>query len=195
MGKREILLLAGTTFLALAAVGTIFGLKHFSGTTSKASLEGKNAPAHIRLSDVSPTEATISWSTEEEDYGFISYGETPSLGITAQTEGKELVQSVTLSNLSPETTYYYKVGVGEEIYGDGVNAWSFTTPKTDKVAADAETDTGTGTKPAGQKPSPDTAITTEAELIEALGTANPKYDLNGDGKVNTIDLTIFRDSQ
>jgi len=195
MGKREVILLAGTTFLALAAVGTIFGLKNFSGTRSEASLEGKNVPENIKL-EVLPTEATITWTTGKAAYGFVSYGKTMSLGITAQTDSASTVQSVALAGLESETTYYYKVGVGDSIYGsngteeDTDIPYSFTTPKADSVAADD----GTGVAKEGD-PESTTVTITETELIAAMGTTNATYDLNGDGKVNSIDLTIFRDSQ
>jgi len=182
MEKKKIFVLAGTGLLGITTLGLVVGLKYFSGTTSQASID-ENPPSSIRLAEVSPTSATITWTTSKEAYGFVSYGETMSLGKTVQTEGKTPPHSVTLEPLLPGTTYHYKIGVGEQVSED---TYSFTTPKSD-AAATAEEPTVTEEPPIGM----DTAVT-EDNLKKAIGTDNPKFDLNGDGTVNAIDLMILR---
>ena len=186
MGKKKILILAGTGFSILATIGIVFGLKYLGGTNPKASVS-ENPPQNIRLSEVAPTEASITWTTEEPDYGFVSYGETMSLGRTVQTEERSTVHSIALSHLSPGTTYYYKVGVGGEIYDNEGIPYSFTTPKS-----------GISESPTEEEPTPKpTSKSTdktrlEENLKKAIGTDAPEYDLNGDGVVNAIDLMILR---
>lgn len=182
MEKKKVLIFAGTGFLILAAVGIAFGFKYFRGTTPKASVS-ENPPQNIRLSEVTPIRATVTWTTEKPDYGFVSYGETMSLGRTAQTEEQGAVHSITLSHLTPGTTYYYKVGVGEQIYDNEGVPYSFTTPK------------GSLPEPVTEEvPTPESTsgADLEASLKKAVGTDSPEYDLNGDGIVNAIDLMILR---
>lgn len=188
MKKKETLLLIGTIVLGLGAVGTIIGLKKFSGTSPKASQE--NPPQNIRLEEVNPTSATISWTTREPAFGFISYGESMSLGKTVQSGEKATVHTATVPNLNPETTYYYKVGVGEEIFDNEGVPYSFTTPK---KAAAAPQKISPSPKQASPSPTPkESAAKTEEDFRNAIGSGNPEYDLNGDGAVNSVDVMLFR---
>lgn len=174
MEKRRIFILAGTGLLAFTTIGVALGSKYLRGVTSKATIS-ENKPRNIRLAEVTSTSATISWTTDEPDYGFVSYGETMNLGKTVQTESRSTIHSTTLSHLSPGKTYYYKIGVGEKIYDNEGIPYSFTTPKgeSQKEASTSEADP-------------------EEALKKAIGTDNPEYDLNGDGIVNAIDLMILR---
>lgn len=201
MKKKETILLIGTIVLALGAVGTIIGLRKFRGTGSKASQE--NQPRNIRLEEVNPKSATISWTTSEPAYGFVSYGETMSLGNTVQTGERATVHTATVPNLTPGTTYYYKVGVDEEIFDNEGVPYSFTTPKDSGEAEETPQETTEGapmpetteaTEAAQQPtPSPETTSTkTEEDFKNAIGTNDPEYDLNGDGVVNSVDVLLFR---
>jgi len=187
MKKKEIIILGVIIFLGLAAVGTIFGLKRFRNPESEAEL--KNPPQNIRLNEVKPKSATITWSTEEPAQGFVAYGESMSLGKTVQTGEKSTVHTASLTNLSPGTTYYYKVGVGEELFDNEGVPYSFTTPKGELAASPTPT-----TVPQTET-QPETTEVTEKALKNAMGTDNPDYDLNEDGIVNSLDLMLFRKNQ
>ncbi len=194
MKKKETILLIGTIILALGAIGTIIGLRKFSGTGSKASQE--NQPKNIRLEEVNPTTATISWTTKEPAYGFVSYGETMSLGSTVQTGEKATVHTATLPNLSAGTTYYYKVGVGEEVFDNEGVPYSFTTPKETASKKTAEPTTEEELPKSSFEESattPESVTTkTEEDYRQAIGKGDPEYDLNGDGVVNSLDILLFR---
>ncbi len=209
MNKKKILLITGIIFLTLALVGVVLGLRFFRQPESKASPE--NRPQNIRLDDVTATSATISWTTETPAYGFVSYGQTMSLGNTVQADQRAAVHTVTIPNLSPQTTYYYKIGVGDEIYDNDGVPYSFTTPPPSARDASPETEETEESPTPGfsdeeEQESTESAervepggeeATTEAELSEsaikeAMGTDNPEYDLNGDGVVNTLDLLLYR---
>mgnify|MGYP001058957942 CR=1 FL=1 len=198
MNKKETLLLIGTIVLGLGAVGTILGLKKFSGTRSKASQE--NQPKNIRLEEVNPTSATISWTTKEPAYGFVSYGESMSLGNTVQTGEKATVHTATVPNLTAGTTYYYKVGVGEEIYDNEGVPYSFTTPKDTTTKKEPAEETATSafqeeTEQESQEQEATDSAKTEEDFKNAFGTENAEFDLNGDGKVTVLDLLMFRKQQ
>ncbi len=62
---------------------------------------------------------TVTWRTDAASTGRIEFGETPSLGQVAYDDRGEDVASrvhhVTLTRLTPDTTYYYRVHAGGAI--------------------------------------------------------------------------------
>ncbi|MEA2020245.1 MAG: fibronectin type III domain-containing protein [Patescibacteria group bacterium] len=210
MKKKKTLLIIGIVFLTLALAGIVLGLKFFRSPDSKASPE--NRPQNIRLDEVTATSATISWTTETPAYGFVSYGKTMSLGNTVQADQRAAVHTVTIPNLSPQTTYYYKIGVGEEIYDNDGVPYSFTTPKESGTQDPLEASDGADLEeplPTEEQLERETTSSADieeeeesepAEQIElseqvirdAIGTDDPRYDLNGDGIVNAIDVLLYR---
>lgn len=82
-------------------------------------------PQQMRITNLSDTALTVSWITDQPASGFLSFGETSSLGQTqldyrdreSEGTGVYLTHYVTLSNLKPETIYYFKIGSGKELFG------------------------------------------------------------------------------
>lgn len=63
------------------------------------------------LSSVTANSATISWTTNVPSNGYVQYGNTTSLGqMTPWINQVSTQHSFTLSNLTPGTTYYYRIG-------------------------------------------------------------------------------------
>lgn len=96
------------------------------------------SPQDIQTTNISDSSLTVSWITDQPTSGFISFGETPSLGQTSLDDrdretaitGAYLTHHVTLSSLKPETVYYFKIGSGQKLFGkDGENFQTQTTPK------------------------------------------------------------------
>lgn len=116
-----IILLAIGTFLGVFLVNKqqIFKL----GASSDA------APKDIRVSNISDSAITISWITDLETEGFVLWG-TSENDITTpeqETQQKSFAHSVTISGLSPQTNYFYKINSnGTEFDNEGI-AWQATT--------------------------------------------------------------------
>jgi hypothetical protein len=64
---------------------------------------------------------TVTWRTDLASDGWVEYGTTPSLGQVAYDDRGQgavaTLHSATLGNLSPETTYYYRVHSGNTAAG------------------------------------------------------------------------------
>jgi hypothetical protein len=81
-------------------------------------------PDQIKVTNISDNSLTLSWTTQKETSGFIKYGESPSLGQTLADDRDQLsgetgaftTHYVTLVNLKPNTTYYYKIGSGGKVF-------------------------------------------------------------------------------
>lgn len=82
-------------------------------------------PKNIRLTNLSDTKFTISFITTESTVAFLSSGESKSLGKIFQDDrdvlsGKsdpKTTHYITVTNLKPETSYYFKIGSDRKIYG------------------------------------------------------------------------------
>lgn len=79
-------------------------------------------PQNVSLTNISDNQATISWSLSEETTGFVQAGTTPYLGLIFLDERDQakpkahLLHYVTLTNLTANTTYYYKINSGSISY-------------------------------------------------------------------------------
>ena len=90
-----------------------------AGATSEASSiisalpEGRytEAPTIIVSPEVSPLiqSAIVTWKTDREGSSFVEFGTTPALGRVLGQDDFVSEHSVTLLDLEPSTTYYYKV--------------------------------------------------------------------------------------
>ncbi len=84
--------------------------------TTKAS--GANTPQNISIANIESTAATITWQTDSPVTGFVQAGPQPALGLTFKDDRDQQdldlrqIHFVTLRNLSPNTSYYFKIVSG-----------------------------------------------------------------------------------
>ena len=82
----------------------------------------------IRVSNISSSSATISWTTTDSTDGCVRYGLTTSLGdTTCDTSADDWVHYVLLTGLTPDTTYYYEVKSDTVIDDNGGSKYTFHT--------------------------------------------------------------------
>lgn len=97
--------------------GSVLAVVRFPQTKSRAS--ANNTPQAIQVVNLTENSASIFWRTQEPTAGFISFGETTSLGKTRLDERdildgqQQLYRNhiVTLRNLTPKTRYYYTLTI------------------------------------------------------------------------------------
>jgi len=70
----------------------------------------------------------INWTTGVETQGVIEYGTTPTaLNFFAPETNQLKSHQVELTLLSPNTTYYFQIRIGDKKYDNGGVPWTFTT--------------------------------------------------------------------
>ncbi len=134
-----------------------------SPTTCTGSLSttisGNPPPApsisDLSVSDVSTSSVTITWTTDVEASTEVDYGTTDSYGSTAGSNSdRSTTHSVTLSSLSANSTYHYKVrstsSDGTSETGDN----TFVTSKTDSTTTTTTTTNTTTTTVVTSSPKP-----------------------------------------
>jgi hypothetical protein len=189
-----ILLLVGV----LAAVGVRTAKTYLSGAS------GGKEPQNVRVqADVKS--ATVTWQTDKEVQGTVEYGTTPaSLLLRALENQPSTTHRVVLSPLKEETTYYFRIRVGEEIYDNNGIPYSFKTKPGEVTVSPtvavqptvAATPTTRPTVNPTEAPeasptstSSGTKVTTcnKSDFMEKFGTSDSKYDFDENGTVNTSD--------
>lgn len=165
--------------IALAGVGTVFGLRVsktlFSGASSGAE------PQSIQI-QTDAASATISWQTDKEAMSTIEYGTTAaSLLLRAIESQSTKVHRVVLAPLKENTTYFFRVRVGEDVFDNGGMPYSLKT----KAGSGSE-NTGGGVTPTS-KPAASLTSCVQAEFKEKFGTSDSQYDLDKNGIVNSAD--------
>ncbi len=169
MNKKKIFInLLIVVLLIMGLVTGIFAVRQMTSYLSRAQT-GIGKPQNAQSRVVGSDQAVISWTTEQEVISLILYGKSPTALEQTQTELSSVkTHRVTLNNLEPDSTYYFQIQVGQEVFDNGGQPWQFKTPPTD-------------TPPK----------LSEEEFKNAFGTADLRFDLNNDGVVNWFDYQLY----
>lgn len=103
-------------------------------------------PQDVVISNIERNSVRINWTTGVDTQGVIEYGTSATaLNFFAPEAEKTKNHSVDLTLLSPTTTYYFVIRIGEKRYDNGGVPWTFTTK-------------GVNDQPAVQQPSPTSKV-------------------------------------
>lgn len=157
-------------FLALLFVA-VFGARYARNYLAKAKEE--IFPKNVSVKDITQTTAKITWLTDKETQSVVIYG-TDSQNLPLMSFESEATENheVSLSLLSPNTSYYLKIKVGEKEFTDAGLPWQFSTLST------------------VTSPTPAPLECNAAKFQAKFGTSDPLYDLNKDGIVNSTDFSL-----
>lgn len=114
----------GLLLVGLGAGVFLVTQNRFLNLTTKAG--GSQLPKNITVTSISSTQASIYWQSDEETATFIQAGPSPLLGLTfrddrdPQTPLPHRLHFMTIKNLNPATTYYYKITSGGAAYPSGI---------------------------------------------------------------------------
>lgn len=134
-------ILSITIGVLLAGVLIVVGFKLLQGVFTKAS---DTAPRDVVITGSTQSASHIGWTTDQETQGVIEYGSSPtSLNFFAPEAQKGKKHSVDITLLSPGTTYYFQIRIGDQKYDNGGVPWTFVTKA--KGAATDTTPTATPT--------------------------------------------------
>jgi hypothetical protein len=103
----------------------IMGFKVMSGVFTRAA---DFEPRDVVVSNIAENSTKLSWATGVETQGVVEYGTSPtSLNFFAPEPQKIKTHAVDLTLLSPNTTYYFQIRIGDKKYDNGGVPWTFTT--------------------------------------------------------------------
>ena len=209
MKNKKTILMAGGGILAIVVVGIVVwqmgAIRTFFGEAT-----GGAKPQGVRVANISANSAAISWQTTEPVVGQVEYGTTPGSFLLRATETSPTTNhNVSLSPLLPETIYYFRIRVGEEIYDDNGAPYSFTTkeavakmpspgvsPALPLVSPTVVISQPTVTPTQNLSPviSPTEKYTLD-DFQKVFGTSNAEFDINKDGVVNSADWILYQEQE
>jgi len=180
--NKKIFLIIGVLILLISVPVAILLLKQ--PAIFRLGAQTSEKPTGVQIINITQQEATITWTTQKPSQGVINYGISPNNLTLLQPETTPAINhQIKLTSLLPEATYFFVIKIGDNIFDNNGQPFTFTT-KPKEIIVSTPT----------PSPTPPRSLT-ENDIQEALGTNNPIYDLNKDGIVNTLDLLLFRQRQ
>lgn len=124
MNNPTVIKKAAAVIVGIAVfVGLVVGYFAIFGTRA-ADFE----PRDVIVSNIEKNSVRATWATGVETQGIVEYGTTPTaLNFFAPEATKTKTHTTDLTLLSPNTTYYFDVRVGDTKYDNGGVPWTFTT--------------------------------------------------------------------
>jgi len=115
LNKKFPAILGLLLLICAIAIGVFFVNKN---QLLKGKITPVSPPQEIRISNIQDNKFTVSWISAEASESLIKYEDAPSMKNTAIDDrdqrsgetGKYKTHYVTLKNLKPEKTYYFKIG-------------------------------------------------------------------------------------
>lgn len=183
---KKIPTLLGLFILALGVGITTF-------LTNKGALLQTNAlsteqPQNVRITNVTDTSFSVSYSTQDKISGSLNYGQTISLGQSAfderdQKTGKldnYQIHSITINNLLPLTKYYFTIISGQKAYYNNDKPFEVVTGSSiSDFAQNSETLKGKILLPNGNSPSEAIVYVTSdnSQVVSVLSKSNGSYEI------------------
>lgn len=123
---KHIPTLLGLLILAAGLIGGILVVNNTNTNSFLPRAAPESEPKDVKITNVSDTTFTVSWTTDTKTTGFIQYGTSNlSLTSTAQDDRNQITgesslhrtHHVTVRSLRPNTSYFFKIGTGnKELY-------------------------------------------------------------------------------
>ena len=144
--------------------------------TSSISVTVRNAgPVISLISSGTPTttSATITWTTDENATSVINYGPTVGYGSASSSAALVTSHSVTLTGLTPSTTYHFQV--------QSVDAQSNTSTSIDQVfvTPDVSAPTVNLTAPSAGATVAGSSVTLTATSVDDIGVTGVQFKIDG----------------
>lgn len=122
-----------TLFALIVLLGGIgLSILFMNNTTSLiGQASPQNKPQNIRITNTNDTGFTVTYTTDAQIVAGLSYGTDPqNLAESVVDETSSTIHVLNVTNLSPNTTYYYTITSGSEEFSDNGTPFSTTTGPT-----------------------------------------------------------------
>lgn len=174
----------GAILLLLVVMATSWLVNTNTFIKTKASPTYK--PENIQITNISDTTATISYTTADLTTGTILYGNSVSLvNVSFDNRDQTLPSAhrehyISLTNLKPETTYYFTINSGDTKYKNNNEPFSFKTGPHLKNANEKKSIQGLALLPNGGYPKEANVFlqTANSQILSTMVGADGKFSLD-----------------
>lgn len=146
-------------------------------------------PQNIRISNITPTSFTISYTTPGSVIGAISYGETDKMENSSNDDSDENntvttknIHMITVKNLSPQTQYFFRIISGETTFLDNGKPFTIiTAPNITNSSKETGKIQGTIIFPNQEKTAQEAIVyiaTKDSQTLSAKVDKNFKYNIS-----------------
>ena len=154
---------AGAKIAIGAVAGIVVVVGGFLLVQNIITKASDTAPRDVIISGIATNTAKIAWTTDQETQGVVEYGSSPTaLNLFAPESQKTKNHIVDITLLSPATSYYFQVRIGETKYDNGGVPWTFSTKVQQGLVTGSPTPSVTG---------PTTAHTPVPTAVPTSGSA------------------------
>lgn len=183
----------------LSIVVLVVGFQLFAGVFTRAADE---EPQDVVINDISQNTSKISWTTASNTQGVIEYGTSPTaLNFFAPETAQTQNHNVELTLLSPGSTYYFQVRIGDKKYDNKGIPWTFTTKSTDSapvptiptvkptVSGPSPTPISSITLPGDGVPASTCGVTDCVAICQKMGKGCSTTDLVSNSCIGKVDIS------
>lgn len=102
----------------------LFAIIYYAQVSPIAKAADVDPPeiTNVQITNVSESEVTITWDTDEDADSTVNYGLQENYGIVRVPVADKVEHSITIDNLEPGRTYYFRVVSSDEDGNQGISA-------------------------------------------------------------------------
>ena len=118
----------GIIILSLGLVAGVFLIN--SRQIFKLGAQSEASPQSVRVSNITDTSVTVTWTTNIETSGFVKWGENISKLnqiSSEEAEDKNFIHSMDLIDIKPDSDIFFVIGSNNETYDNNSLAWQAKT--------------------------------------------------------------------
>ncbi len=184
--NRRIPTMAGM-FLLLALIGGTVALVK-TGVLFPIRASGSDEPQAVKISNITDTSFTVSYTTDSPVVGSVAYGTTPNFGSVSLDERDTAgnvaqphsIHQITVTTLEPQTTYRFGIISGSTTFTNNGSPYTVSTAPAAASVPEKQTPiTGRVTNPNGNAPLEAIVYLTapDSQLLSSLVKADGTYSL------------------
>ena len=199
INKKAVIIMLVSLLGVAIIVGVVLSMGKIR--TFLGGATGGLRPEGVRVTNITANSATVIWQTSKPVAGQVEYGTTPGSFLLRNTETAQIGDhSLALSPLLPETIYYFRIRIGEEIYDENGAPYSFTTKgavaSVPRVTVSPTPTLPVSTSSASVTKAPSATVSAKYKLNDfqiKFGSSDPEFDINKDGVVNSADWILYQE--
>lgn len=175
-GKFNVKTVVILVVLLVVTILGVVGIKTIKTFMSGATSDVEPTGVSVISSDDGKT-ATISWVSDKASISKVEYGTTAANLVLMSVESDSTTShKILLTSLRPNTTYYYRIRIGEDVFDNGGVPYSFKTKGEVVVSI-----------------TPTPIVSSTPLVTSTVGTeCKPGVEYNNDGVINSVDMIYCR---